>query len=238
MKNLLFFLSMVITWNIISSQTTSTQQNCCEPAPYIEVTGSAEMEIIPDEIYITVVVTERYDGKNKITIDKLESDMFAALKNTGIEAKNISLSDAESNFNYRFLKSDDALLSRSYTILTSDAATVIKVYDAMGAIKATDVFISKVSHSKIEEYRMETKVNATKAAKDKATKMVTAIGETIGSPILLQEINSDYFPQTRISQYSNANYMMDGARLDDFQSQLTYQKIKIRYEVFGKFEIK
>ncbi|MBK7567504.1 MAG: SIMPL domain-containing protein [Bacteroidetes bacterium] len=238
MKNLLFFLSMVITWNIISSQTTSTQQNCCEPAPYIEVTGSAEMEIIPDEIYITVVVTERYDGKNKITIDKLESDMFAALKNIGIEAKNISLSDAESNFNYRFLKSDDALLSRSYTILTADAATVIKVYDAMGAIKATDVFISKVSHSKIEEYRMETKVNATKAAKDKATKMVTAIGETIGSPILLQEINENVYPQARYSQYSNSNFMIAEDGLADFQSQLTYQKIKIRYEVFGKFEIK
>ncbi len=238
MKNSLLLLSMVMTWNIIFSQTNPTQQNCCEPAPYIEVTGSAEMEIIPDEIYITVVVTERYDGKNKITIDKLESDMFAALKNIGIEAKNISLSDAESNFNYRFLKSDDALLSRSYTILTADAATVIKVYDAMGAIKATDVFISKVSHSKIEEYRMDTKVNATKAAKDKATKMVTAIGETIGSPILLQEINNEYFPQTRISQYSNANYDINSLGLADIQSQLTYQKIKIRYEVFGKFEIK
>lgn len=238
MKNLLLLLSMVITWNIVISQNTHTQQNCCEPAPYIEVTGSAEMEIIPDEIYITVVVTERYDGKNKITIEKLESDMFAALKNIGIDPKNISLSDAESNFNYRFLKSDDALLSRSYTILTADAATVIKVYDAMGAIKATDVFISKVSHSKIEEYRMETKVNATKAAKDKATKMVTAIGETIGSPILLQEINNDYFPQSRISQYSNSNFMMDEAGFGDFQAQLTYQKIKIRYEVFGKFEIK
>ena len=130
------------------------------------------------------------------------------------------------------------MLSRSYTILTSDAATVIKVYDAMGAIKATDVFISKVSHSKIEEYRMETKVNATKAAKDKATKMVTAIGETIGSPILLQEISDAIYPQARYSQYSNSNFMMDEAGIADFQSQLTYQKIKIRYEVFGKFEIK
>ena len=238
MKKLLLLVSIVATWNIVLTQTNSNQQNCCEPTPYIEVTGSAEMEIIPDEIYITVVVTERYDGKNKITIDKLESDMFTALKNIGIEAKNISLSDAESNFNYRFLKSDDALLSRSYTILTADAATVIKVYDAMGAIKATDVFISKVSHSKIEEYRMETKVNATKAAKEKATKMVTAIGETIGSPILLQEIINEYFPQSRISQYSNANYDMNSLGLADFQSQLTYQKIKIRYEVFGKFEIK
>ncbi len=238
MKNLLLLISMIITSNIIFSQTNPSQQNCCEPTPYIEVTGSAEMEIIPDEIYITVVVTERYDGKNKVTIDKLESDMFSALKNAGIDPKNISLSDAESNFNYRFLKSDDALLSRSYTILTGDAATVIKVYDAMGAINATDVFISKVSHSKIEEYRMETKVNATKAAKDKAAKMLTAVGETIGSPILLQEINNDIYPQARYSQLSNSNYMMNKPGLDDFQSQLTYQKIKIRYEVFGRFKIK
>ncbi len=236
MKNILIAIFTISIFTTAFTQTTN--KDCCEPKPYIEVTGSAEMEIVPDEIFITVVLIERYEGKDKITIEKMENDMFAALKNLGIEAKDIALSDAESNFYYRKRKDDDALLSRDYTILVKDAATVIKVYDAMGKVDAQDVFIKKVSHSKIEEFRSQTKINATIAAKEKASKMLTAIGESAGSPILLQEINNDYYtPQ--YSQYSNSisNTAMGGAR-DEFQSQLTYQKIKIRYEVFGRFEIK
>ncbi len=157
---------------------------------------------------------------------------------SGIDAKDIALSDAESNFYYRKRKDDDALLSRDYTILVSDAATVIKIYDAMGKIDAQDVFIKKVSHSKIEEFRSQTKVNATIAAKEKASKMLTAIGESVGQPILLQEINNEYYPPQPYSQYSNTSSGYIGGALDEFQSQLTYQKIKIRYEVFGRFEIK
>ncbi|MFI5172123.1 MAG: SIMPL domain-containing protein [Chitinophagales bacterium] len=236
MKNILCLFIIISLAKTTFSQVVS--KDCCQEKPYIEVTGSAEMEIVPDEIFITVMLTERYDGKTKMTIDKMENDMFSALKELGIDSKDVSLSDAESNFYYRKLKDDDALLSRNYDIKVKDAAMVIKVNDAMGKIDAQDVFVSKVSHSKIEEFRMETKVNATKAAKEKAGKMLTAIGQSVGAPIMLQEINSDYYPvQQRFSQLSNANYLFDGGS-EDFQSQIAYQKIKIRYEVFGKFEIK
>jgi len=237
MKNLLTILFVIATTSISFAQTTTPAQNCCEPAHTIEVTGSAEMEITPDEIYITVDLQELYDGKTKLTIEKLENDMFAALKNLGIEAKDISLSDAQSNFYYRFLKEDDALLSRSYTVLVGTAAMVIKVYDEMGKVKAHNAYISKVSHSKIEEYRMQTKVNATIAAKEKAGKMLKAIGEETGDAILIQEINSDVVIPYQYSQYAQSNRMMEDGR-DDFQSQLTYQQIRIRYEVFAQFEIK
>jgi uncharacterized protein YggE len=33
--------------------------------PYIEVTGSAEMEIVPDEIYIQVTLQERYEWQRE-----------------------------------------------------------------------------------------------------------------------------------------------------------------------------
>lgn len=236
MKNIsIFFLAIIFTMNAFAQ---TLPQNCCDQVPYIEVTGSAEMEIVPDEIYLTIVLNERYDGKTKMTIDKMEADMFTALKNIGIEPKDVSLGDAASDFYYRKFKDDDALINRNYVVKVKDAATVIKVNDAMGKIDAQDVYVSKVSHSKIEEYRMETKVNATKMAKEKANKMLTAIGQSVGAPIMLQEINSDYYPQqTRLSQYSNSNAsfeIMD----TNYQSQIGFQKIKIRYEVFGKFEIK
>ncbi len=232
----------IATLSMISATVfaqTPVTPNCCETVRTIQVTGSAEMMIDPDEIYITVVLQEWYDGKTKITIDKLEADMFKALNTLGIEAKNISLSDAESNFHYRWLKSDEALLSRNYTIQVSTAQMVIKVYDEMAKLRASDAFISKVSHSKIEEYRMQTKVSATVAAKNKATQMLKAIGEETGEAILIQEINNDVSTPYQYSQMeiSNTYRILDNIAGYD-QSQISYQKIKLRYEVYAQFEIK
>lgn len=240
MKNTLiifFLLSLRFTG---FAQTAS--DNCCDIKPYIEVTGSAEMEIVPDEIYITAILQERYDGKTKVTIEKMETDMFTALKNAGIESKNISLADAGNNFVYRKRKEDDALLSRSYTIQVADAASVIKVFDVLGKIDAYNAYISKTSHSKIEEYRMQTKVDATVAAKEKANKMLTAVGNKAGKAILIQEVNENYQPYQH-SQYSNASFEMENMVMLEYDStggqanNIAYKKIKLRYEVFARFEI-
>ncbi|MFN0274291.1 MAG: SIMPL domain-containing protein [Chitinophagales bacterium] len=233
MKNLLIAFCLVQ----LSAYAQTTVTNCCDAKPYVEVTGSAEMEIVPDEIYITAVLQERYDGKEKMTIEKMEAEMFTALKNIGVDSKNISLADAGNNFVYRKRKEDDVLLSRNYTILVSNAAMVIKVFDELGKIDAYNAFISKTSHSKIEEYRMQTKVNATVAAKEKAGKMLEAIGSKVGKPMMIQEQNYSYQPY-QYSQLSNVAMMeYDSTGRDEFINDLTYQKIKIRYEVFARFEI-
>jgi uncharacterized protein YggE len=115
---------------------------------------------------------------------------------------------------------------------------VVKVYDTMAKLKAYDAFISKVSHSKIEEYRMQTKVSATVAAKNKATQMLKAIGEETGEAILIQEINSDNSNPYQYSQRSLSNTMeLDMPYMAD-QAEISYQKIKIRYEVYAQFAIK
>jgi uncharacterized protein YggE len=48
--------------------------------PYIEVTGSAEMEIVPDEIYIQVTLQERYNGKEKITMEKQDALFISGMQ--------------------------------------------------------------------------------------------------------------------------------------------------------------
>lgn len=233
MKNVLIALCLIQ----VSAYAQTPAADCCEAKPSIEVTGSAEMEIVPDEIYITAILQERYDGKEKMTIEKMEAEMFAALKNTDIDSKNISLADAGNNFIYRKRKDDDVLLTRNYTILVNNAATAIKVFDELGKIDASNAYISKTSHSKIEEFRMQTKVNATVAAKEKATKMLTAIGSKVGKPTYIQEQNYSYQPYqySQISNVAGINNAYESS--DDLYKDLTYQKIKIRYEVFARFEI-
>src|SRR4051812_24265108 len=65
---------------------------------YIEITGTNEMEITPDELYITITLLERMEGKEKITIDKQEADLKKVLKELNIDLANLTLSKADADY--------------------------------------------------------------------------------------------------------------------------------------------
>ncbi|MGB4830570.1 MAG: hypothetical protein WBP31_04490, partial [Chitinophagales bacterium] len=90
--------------------------------PYIEVNGSAEMEIVPDEIYIQVTLQERYNGKEKITMEKQDALFISGMQSLNIDTKDISLADAQSDFSSYKWKKEDALARKSYVVLVHDAA--------------------------------------------------------------------------------------------------------------------
>ncbi|HRF74966.1 MAG TPA: SIMPL domain-containing protein [Chitinophagales bacterium] len=204
--------------------------------PYIEVTGSAEMEIVPDEIYIQVTLQERYNGKEKITMEKQDALFITGMQSLNIDSKDISLADAQSDFSSYKWKKEDALARKSYVVLVHDAALVSKVYAKLVEIDAEDAYILKTSHSKIEEYRKQIKINAMIATKDKAGYLLSSIGEEVGSPILIQERETYDSPYT-ISQRSLAsNVAFEAYNLN--ASDIGFKKIKLRYEIFAQFEIK
>ena len=60
--SLLFFLSIAVY-----SQEHSP--------PHIDVTGTAEMEVVPDEIYIAISIHERTEGREVLTVEQQESNL-------------------------------------------------------------------------------------------------------------------------------------------------------------------
>ncbi len=205
---------------------------------YIEVNGSAEMEIIPDEIYISVTLAERFDGRTKVTMAQQETKFIEGMKSLNIPMSDISLSTALADFsNYKW-KKEDALATKQYIVLVHTAEMVSKVYTKLVENDAENAYIYKVSHSKIEDYRKEVKINAIKATHDKATYLLTAIGEEIGKPLVITEISNDFNTQA-YSQYALSNSFSGGRDAESLDlSDIGFKKIKLRYEFYGKFEIK
>lgn len=62
----------------------------------IQVSGSAETEIIPDEIYVTVTLKE-YEkrGVGKIGLEKIKSDFLGYCKSTGLPDSTVSIASYE-----------------------------------------------------------------------------------------------------------------------------------------------
>lgn len=74
------------------SFSQSGQKNFIDQ-PYIEVTGTAETKIIPNEIYLRITLDEN-DKKGRISVEKQENKMLSKLRALSIDLKkNLSVLD-------------------------------------------------------------------------------------------------------------------------------------------------
>ncbi len=206
--------------------------------PYIEVVGNGEMEIIPDQIYISFTLKERFDGRKKIEIEDQEKELKKKLMKLDIDLNDLQLADANSDYIKIKRKKKDVIASKDYLLKVSTTGTLASVFELLDDINAFNANIQRVDHSKIKEFRKEVKMNAVKDAKEKAGYLLSAIGETVGKPLFIQERESyDEFQPMR----KTVMMTMAAAPNEDTEEalpELAFQKIKLKYAVFARFAIK
>ena len=97
MKKIILFFAIILSGMIVSGQQIIQP----EEKPNIEVTGSAEMEIVPDEIFINIVLREKNKNNDKFKIEAQEDALLQKLKENGFDINNLSLSGADGDLQYR-----------------------------------------------------------------------------------------------------------------------------------------
>lgn len=236
---------LLITAFIITSALTFGQTNAPKPEeqPYIEVTGTAEKEVIPDEIYIGINIREKYANKVKVTIEEQEEKLKAAVKSLGIELSNLYLSDVNADFVKVSWQKKDVLTKKEYTLKVSNATLVGQVFLELEKLEITDAFISKVNHSKIDSLRKEVKIMAIKAAKNKADYLLTAIGEQTGKPLIVDEsmqtiTRGEYQRMATRNINSVAATTAGVYQEEELKREIQFQKIKLNSSIYVKFSIK
>ena len=66
---------LMLLISVLPLLSMSQEAISVKETPYIEVVGTGEMEIIPDQIYISFTLKERFEGKKKIEIEDQEKEM-------------------------------------------------------------------------------------------------------------------------------------------------------------------
>ena len=242
-SNCLFLLFVfILCASFLNAQVPSYPK--IEDLPFIEVIGTSEKEIIPDEIYIGIVIRERVVNKVKVSIEEQESKLKSALNTLKINLSDLELSDANADYvKIRWQKSE-VLTKKEYQLKVSNATTVGQVFLELEKLEITDAYISRVNHSKMDSLRKETKIKAIQAAKEKADYLLNAIGEKTGKPLLIKE--NDFNPSlmanqinVRGSRMSEVQIFKDGSKWEsDQDKEIQFQKIKINASVYVKFLIK
>ncbi|MEP6513534.1 MAG: SIMPL domain-containing protein [Parafilimonas sp.] len=210
----------------------------------INVNGSASIEVVPDEIYVQVDLRE-YTKKNgdKIDIETIRNNFLASAKSIGLKDSDVSIQSYQGwDGNYWWYKKNkkqnpDMKASIVYQVKLSSVNKMNELVDKLDDEATQNFSISKVSHSKIEEFKKQLKIGAVKAAKDKALYLAEAINEHVGEAITINdpgEIN--VYPQPYYNTMMKAGAEADQAAEPPLN--VDFKKIKLQFEVNVVFALK
>ncbi|MES2558141.1 MAG: SIMPL domain-containing protein [Bacteroidota bacterium] len=215
-----------------------------KPVPRtIEVTGSAEMDIEPDEVYLGVNLREYMKDKTtKVSMNEIDKEFQKALAALKIDLKNVSVEGANAYYNYDYnywrneSKRTDFLAAKTYSIKLPNLEKYNELMQKLDHKGIENAYLQRTDNSKIQEYRQQVKINALKAAKNKAKLMVESIGNQLGDVVFIREMNDGNMYQP-IRYKAMSNMAMDTESAGGGEP-VQMQKIKIRYEVEAHFFIK
>jgi uncharacterized protein YggE len=235
MKKVMFLLAGLFIASLSQAQQTDNKP----PVKKIEVTGSAEIEITPDEIYLDIALREFKNKTTKVEMATLESQLQKAVKDAGIPAADLTIANVfgtnyDQWWSKKKKKDPDFMARKQYRLKLSN---LDKVNDILGAVDdegIESVNISSYTHSKMEDYRKQVKTKALQAAKAKATYMLEGIGSAIDGVLEVQEINTDNYSDVAPVAF-NSYARVAGAEATAASS---FKKIKVRAEIRAVFFIK
>lgn len=233
--NCIFLLTIVVCFATAAFAQTAAEKRV------IEVTGSAETLITPNEFTFKITINERIEDKKKITIETQEANLKTELSNLGVDVnKDLTVFDLTSTYVSR-KKTKDTLGSKDYRLKIKDLAKIERLQEIADRLSVANLDLIESTHSDLTTFRKETKMEAVKAAKAKAEYMLGAIGERIGKSVYVKEVE-DESDNRNYSNLSNNSVMVSNGRRvstdsQDTQDILTFSKIKLRYEVLARFEI-
>ena len=159
--------------------------------------------------------------------------MIAALKRLGV---NVEKQLKVANLSSEFFKKNTSVATAKYQLQLGSSAEVGKVWQALDGLGISNVSILKVSHSQLERYKSEVRVEAMRNAKQNAATLAEAIGQTIGKCFYVYDSNNVVMPVF----YNNMAVMrsakaFDAAEAAAEEEPLDFKTIKLQYSVQAKF---
>lgn len=238
----------------------------------ITVTGSADVEVPPDEVELVIQISE-YSHEKKASIEHIQSELYEKLEGAGIAKANIGLKDVGNQYYWRYYwdwyywnnPSTRPFITKQISVKLENVSQADKVVAALKMRGITNVYLGKSSNKQISEYRKQVKLEAVKAAKEKAQYMLDALGERLGGVVSIKEIDGDSATASRrhLGYYGypwygygyyggtngiNSNSLTSNSSMNAGNMGIAgtngaaaeengLKKIKLRYEVEAVFQI-
>ena len=203
-----------------------------EDSASVNVTGYAEVELVPDLFTLRITIAER-DSKGKIAVDEQQRSMIKALKGVGIDTEE-ALKLANSSIDY--YRRGDSLNTICYELTLNSSEELGAAFRALQPLGLSSVDITQATCSTLDESVAELRRQAIINARTKANDLAEAIGQSIGSCTYINDYNtSTHFNATMLK---SRNGVAEAAYYDSSsEPQLDFRSEKLTYSVQARFEL-
>lgn len=201
----------------------------------VSSSGTAEIEVVPDEIYVQVVLKEyKLKNGNKVNIDKIKNDFLAACKSMGLTEKDIAVQGYSGYDNSQWWlkkkkENPDMMASVTYQIKVDRVEKLDQLVSKMDDQATQNFYISKTEYSRIDQVRDSLKAAALKNARAKAELLAGALDQKLGQVLTINDpVETGQHP---IPVYKFARMAMSAT--DDVEQaplDVDFKKIKIGYQ--------
>lgn len=214
----------------------------------ISVTGSADAELTPDEVTLTIQIGEYYaeqfvagtkekDYKTLVKLDAIEKPIMELLKKNGIADSCIHFSFMNTSYSwYYYEEKKPVRFEKTLAVKLHDFDKAVAIVQQLDTKGITYLTLGDFKSSKEQQMRKDLKAQALKNAQDKAQMMLSKVDKTIGEIVCVKEVNDDenarWSWQPSQSSMSNSTYSSANA-----QPAGSPQDIKMRYQVEAEFLI-
>lgn len=222
----------MFTGNMLFAQNAQ-ETNC------IEVSARVEKQITPDIIYIGITIDEQ-NGKGKDYIETKEREMIKILQELKIDVtKNLTVQDMNSDLKKYFLKKNNILATKSYTLKVSTADEVAAVFDALNNLGISNVSLTKtaISPELEKQVKDELLASAAKKAQENATILAEAVGSKAGMVIYIQNYYNFAQPYAANFSLRNAKSVATDSIVEESIPTLEISKSTISINVMCRFSI-
>ena len=248
MKN----LTLTILIILIALCTLRAQQY--DDHPKIMVNGEAVVKVQPDQIIITFGI-ETWDKDIMLAKQKNNDIMQKALKvikDTGIPDKDIQTDylSVEPRYDENYEKKDfiGYFIRNTFVVTLSNPEKVEVLVSSVLQSGVNYIYGIDFQTTEFKKYREQARELALNAAKEKAEKMASALGQTIGDPLQISEGygGSDWWYYNSWSGwgYGRSNMMSQNvvqnipSGSDNISETIALGKISIKANVSVTFELK
>lgn len=155
MKNI---KSCVVALSLLAAVTAGAQESSQR---YIEVSGTSEIEIVPDKIHYIIEIKEyfeeEFDGKSKpeefktkIKLENIENDLRNVLKNAGISDNSIRTEEIGNTWRGQ---GRDFQVSKRFDITLDDFNKIEKIVKNLDTRGISSMYIGELENNDMAKYQ-------------------------------------------------------------------------------------
>lgn len=195
---------------------------------FVEVSGTATLDIVPDRITVEIGMQEYYRHGNRgdstlVTLNHIEKEVRRVLSGESIPDSAVTLADVGNSLDPA--RSKSLLMAKRLSVVLHSFDRLESLASAISLPGVNSFSLARIDNSRMADYNRRGLKAALDAAKNKAAFIAADAGLILTLPVEIVENGPGYYESP---SFSNVSLQYDGA-MDSMRRIVRRYSVRVKY---------